>query len=112
WRNCELTPKPPKPKQDEWEMKWDPFKQCSWPPEDVAIEKFRTSIKDHALNLLGVDLARTEKFTTSMKDGLDLRETLRNWHTGEIHVKVLPPSRGKLDCVLMLFDSPADPRDY
>ena len=79
WRNCELTPKPPKPKQDEWEMKWDPFKQCSWPPEDVAIEKFRTSVKDHALNLLGVDLARTEKFTTSMKDGLDLRETLRNW---------------------------------
>jgi hypothetical protein len=25
-------------------------------------------------------------------------------------VKVLPPSRGKLDCVVMLFDSPADPR--
>jgi hypothetical protein len=27
-------------------------------------------------------------------------------------VKVLPPSRGKLDCVVMLFDSPADPREY
>ena len=27
-------------------------------------------------------------------------------------MKVLPPSRGKLDCVVMLFDSPADPRDY
>lgn len=112
WRNCQLVPRPPKPQQNEWEMKWNPFKQCSWPPEDVAIEKFRTSVKDHALNLLGVDLARTEKFTTSMKDGLDLRETLRNWHTGEIHVKVLPPSRGRLDCVIMLFDSPADPRDY
>ncbi len=112
WRNCELTPTPPKPQQEEWDMNWDPYKQCSWPPEDVAIEKFRTSVKDHALSLLGVDLARTEKFTTSMKDGLDLRETLRNWHTGEIHVKVLPPSRGKLDCVIMLFDSPADPRDY
>ncbi|WP_298861243.1 hypothetical protein [uncultured Gimesia sp.] len=112
WRSCELIPKPPQPKQDEWDMNWDPYKQCSWPPEDVAIEKFRTSVKDHALSLLGVDLARTEKFTTSLKDGLDLRETLRNWHTGELHVKVLPPSRGKLDCVIMLFDSPADPRDY
>lgn len=112
WRNCQLVPRPPKPQQNEWEMKWNPYKQCSWPPEDVAIEKFRTSVKDHALNLLGVDLARTEKFTTSMKDGLDLRETLRNWHTGEIHVKVLPPTRGRLDCVIMLFDSPADPRDY
>jgi len=112
WRSCELIPRPPQPKQDEWEMNWDPHKQCSWPPEDVAVEKFRTSVKDHALSLLGVDLARTEKFTTSMKDGLDLRETLRNWHTGEIHVKVLPPSRGRLDSVIMLFDSPADPRDY
>ena len=27
-------------------------------------------------------------------------------------MKVLPPSRGKLDAVVMLFDSPADPRDY
>ena len=27
-------------------------------------------------------------------------------------MKVLPPSRGSLDCVVMLFDSPADPRDY
>jgi hypothetical protein len=65
-----------------------------------------------ALSLLGNDLARTEKFSTSLKDGLDLRETLRNWHTGELHVKVLPPSRGSLDCIVMLFDSPADPRDY
>jgi hypothetical protein len=62
--------------------------------------------------LLGNDLARSEKFTTSLKDGLDIRETLRNWHTGELFVKVLPPTRGSLDCVIMLFDSPADPRDY
>ena len=27
----------------------------------------------HALSLLGQDLARTEKFTTSMLDGLDIR---------------------------------------
>jgi hypothetical protein len=47
-----------------------------------------------------------------MLDGLDIRETLRNWHTGDLYVKVLPPSRGSLDCVLMIFDSPADPREY
>jgi hypothetical protein len=93
-------------------MQWNPFSQCSWPPEDVAIERFRTHVKDHALSLLGQDLARTEKFTTSMLDGLDIRETLRNWHTGDLYVKVLPPSRGSLDCVLMIFDSPADPREY
>jgi hypothetical protein len=31
---------------------------------------------------------------------------------GELYVKVLPPTRGSLDCVVMLFDAPADPRDY
>jgi len=112
WRSCELNRRPPKLDQERWEMQWNPFRQCSWPPEDVAIERFRTHVKDHALSLLGQDLARTEKFSTSLKDGLDIRETLRNWHTNELYVKVMPPSRGSLDCVLMLFDSPADPRDY
>ncbi len=112
WRSCKLRPQPPKPQQDEWQMQWNPHHQCSWPPEDVSIERFRTHVKDAALGLLGTDLARSEKFTTSLKDGLDIRETLRNWHTGDLYVKVLPPTRGSLDCVVMLFDSPADPRDY
>ncbi len=112
WRSSQLIPKPPKIDKEKWQSRWDPFRQCSWPPEDVAIENFRTHVKDVALSMLGADLARSEKFTTSLKDGLDIRETLRNWHTGELYVKVLPPSRGSIDCVVMLFDSPADPRDY
>lgn len=112
WRTCKLKPQPPKPKQNDWLMRWNPHRQCSWPPEDIAVEKFRTHVKDTALNLLGTDLARSEKFSTSLKDGLDIRETLRNWHTGNLYVKVLPPTRGTLDCVVMIFDSPADPRDY
>jgi hypothetical protein len=112
WRHCELRPRPLRPEQFRWRMQWNPYSQCSWPPEDVAIERFRTHVKDTALALLGNDLARTEKFSTSLKDGLDLRETLRNWHTRELYVKIFPPVRGNLDCVIMLFDSPADPRDY
>lgn len=112
WRSCKLKPQPPKPQQDEWQLQWNPYHQCSWPPEDVSIERFRTHVKDTALAMLGTDLARSEKFSTSLKDGLDIRETLRNWHTGDLFVKVLPPTKGSLDCVVMLFDSPADPRDY
>lgn len=112
WRSCNLQARPERKTQVEWERSWNPFGQCSWPPEDVAIENFRTHIKDAALDLLGNDLARTEKFTASIKDGLDIRETLRNWHTGDLYVKEFPPARGNLDCVVMLFDSPADPRDY
>lgn len=112
WRTLKLHPKPLRQDQVRWSMRWNPYRQCSWPPEDVAIEKFRTHVKDTALSLIGTDLARSEKFSTSLKDGLDIRETLRNWHTGDLYVKLLPPTRGTLDCVVMLFDSPADPRDY
>jgi hypothetical protein len=112
WRSCELKRKPPKIDRERWRTQWNPSSHCSWPTEDVAIEKFRNHVKDVALGIMGMDLAKTEKFSTSMKDGLDIRETLRNWHTGDLYVKIFPPQLGTLDCVLMFFDSPADPRDY
>lgn len=112
WRTLELNPTPSRKDLARWQMQWDPYQQCSWPPEDEKIENFRTHVTDRARAILGADLARTEKFTSSIKDGIDIRETLRNWHTGELYVKILPPARGPLDAVVMLFDSPADPRDY
>ena len=112
WRSCELKPRPAEPQQVEWGTRWSGLMHCSWPPEDVAIEKFRSHVQDAALSIMGADFAKTEKFTTSLKDGLDIRETLRNWHTGDLYVKEFPPVRGNIDCVVMLFDSPADPREY
>jgi hypothetical protein len=61
---------------------------------------------------MGADLVRTEPFTTSIMDGVDIRDTLRHWYEEKIFVKIMPPSRGRLDTVVMLFDAPADPRDY
>jgi hypothetical protein len=112
WRSVSLRAKPDRRTQFEWQMRWNPYSHCSWPPEDVAIESFRTHVKDKARAIMGLDLARSEEFRTSLMDGLDIRETLRNWHTGKLYVKLNPPTRGSLDCVVMLFDSPADPRDY
>ncbi|MCA9214275.1 MAG: hypothetical protein KDB27_14485, partial [Planctomycetales bacterium] len=112
WRTCELQSKPRPEDRDRWEMNWNPMGQCSWPPEDEKIEDFRARVFERARQIMGADLAKTEKFTTSIKDGIDIRDTLRNWHTGEIYVKELPPSVGNLDSAVMLFDSPADPRDY
>jgi hypothetical protein len=112
WLNLKLIPKPDRMQQQQWKQKWNPFSQCSWPPEDEVIENFRQTVFDRARQVMGADLAKTEKFTTSIKDGIDIRDTLRHWYDGEIYVKVLPPNRGKLDCAVMLFDSPADPRDY
>lgn len=112
WRSCDLHRRPADREQIEWQMQWNPMGQCSWPPEDELIENFRAHVTQKAQAIMGADLVKTEKFTTSVKDGIDIRDTLRNWHSGEIYVKEIPPSKGKLDAVVMIFDSPADPREY
>jgi hypothetical protein len=112
WRSCELRPRPEPKERRRWAQRWNPYGMCSWPPEDDRIESFHRHVADQAKAILGADLARTEKFTTSIMDGLDIRETLRNWHTGDLYVKVLPPSRGSIEIVVFLFDVPADPRMY
>lgn len=112
WRSLELHRPPVREERDRWATQWNPYSQCSWPPEDSLIESFRTRVVDRAKAIVGFDLARSEKFSTSIKDGIDIRETLRHWYDGDIYVKVMPPSVGTVDCCVMLFDVPADPRDY
>ncbi|GIW98315.1 MAG: hypothetical protein KatS3mg111_1648 [Pirellulaceae bacterium] len=113
WRTLELKKRPSREELERWAgRRWNPRAQCSWPPEDTLIESFRSRVSERARTLMGADLARSEKFTTSIKDGIDIRETLRHWYDGDIYVKVLPPSMGTIDCTVMLFDTPADPREY
>jgi hypothetical protein len=112
WRSLRLKRRPDRDELKRWSMQWNPYSQCSWPPEDDKIESFRSHVVERAKQIMGSHLTKSEKFTTSVKDGIDLRETLRNWHTGDIYVKEHPTDRGTLDAVVMLFDAPADPRDY
>ncbi len=112
WCTLKLKRRPSESEKEKWGYKWNPYTHCSYPPEDVKVENFRTRVMERAQAILGNDLARTEKFTTSVKDGIDIRDTLRHWYEKQIYVKVIPPSRGTLDACVMLFDSPSDPRDY
>ena len=82
WRSCELQRRPERREREEWQMRWNPYSQCSWPPEDKQIEDFRAHVFDRARAVMGADLARTEKFTTSIMDGIDIRDTLRHWYEG------------------------------
>ncbi len=121
WRSLSLRPRPPRRTSRRWSYLWNPNRQCSWPPEDSKIESFHTHVREQAKAIIGSDLAKSEKFTTSMKDGIDLRESLRHWYQGqkpgrpkclEIYVKEIPPARGNVDTVIFLFDTPADPENY
>jgi len=113
WRHLELRPgRPPDQDRRRWMKRWSTGMQCSWPPEDVRIEQFRATVFQRAKQVIGADAAKSEKFTSSVLDGIDIRETLRHWYDGDIYVKQHPPVRGGMDSVVMLFDTPADPRRY
>jgi hypothetical protein len=112
WRHLPLKFEPPPVDSQKWSQQWDPYGQCSYPPEDGRIESFQQHVREQARLMVGEDLAKVEKFQSSLKDGLDMRETLRNWHTGDLYVRELPPSRGHIEVVVFLFDTPADPERY
>ncbi len=112
WKTIPLKRVPEKEKQVRWRQLWNPFGICSWPPEDNRIESFNTHVREVSQAMIGEGLARSEKFSASIKDGLDIRETIRNWHTGDLYVKEIPPSRGTVEVVVFFFDQPADPLKY
>lgn len=77
---------------------------CSYPPEDILVEAFGEHLKQKAKHVLAEDDARVEAFQTSLLDGIDVRETLRNWHEGTLYVKELRRVRGEVGSVVVIFD--------
>ncbi len=118
WRSLTLRPQPPIPRKQSWAHDWNPYRQCSWPPEDLRIESFASHVRQQSQQVLGADLTRVETFSTSLEDGIDLRETLRQWTTKsqrsifDLQVKVTPPVRGTIEVLVFLFEVPADPNVY
>jgi hypothetical protein len=107
-----LEARPPKLRRNAWRTAWNPFTSCSHVPEDVVIENFRSYISSRTLSMAGLDLVRTEEFTSSLKDGLALRETLRDLVRGKIHVKEEPRVPGKVGAVVMIFEEDDDGTRY
>ena len=108
WRQVSIRPDPSLERKKRYRFAWNPLGACSHIPEDVKIERFNAHVRARAKQLLVEEFSHHEKFTTSVKDGIDIRETLRNWHTGSIYVREIPPARGKLDTVVMIFDEDHD----
>lgn len=93
-----------------WKEQWDDlslFGICSWPPEDETQEKFMDFLRKRALAVLSKDRRQVVEFTTSLHDGLDIRETLRNWHTGKLFVHKTPQPQGRVGAVVVIFEDEA-----
>ena len=85
---------------------------CSYPPEDLVIEDYGRFLKKKGKSILSEERARTEPFTTSLLDGIDLRETIRNWHEGKIYVRQFQKISGEVGSVIVIFDEDRDDRYY
>jgi hypothetical protein len=88
----------------EWRRQWHGHMICSYPPEDLVVEGWGHYIKKKANQLMAAENSRTLPFTSSLLDGVDLRETLRNWHEGRLYVKENRPVSGKVGSVVLIFD--------
>lgn len=93
--------------REQWRREWGEMDMsgiCSWPPEDETQERFMDFMRKRALAVLSRDRRQVVEFTTSILDGLDIRETLRNWHTGKLFVQQTPQPHGRVGAVVVIFD--------
>ena len=103
--------KPVERRPGEWKEAWRGINVCSFPPEDIVVEGFGRFVMKKALRILAEDLRRVEPFLASMKDGIDLRETIRHWYEGRIYVREDRPVTGKVGSVVVIFDEDEGPEE-
>lgn len=105
-----LKPRKKEKHADEWASQLNGTSICSYPPEDLVIEDYGRYLKKKGKSILSDERARTEPFTTSLLDGIDLRETIRNWHERRIYVRNSQKVQGEVGSVIVIFDEDRDER--
>ena len=88
----------------EWKRNFEGLFICSYPPEDVIIEGYGRHVQQKALKVKSEENTRIVPFVSSMLEGIDIRETIREWPTGRLYVKEERPFRGKVGSVVVIFD--------
>ena len=83
---------------------------CSYPPEDLVIEEYGRFVKQKAKAILSEERVRVEPFTTSILDGIDIRETIRNWHRHKIFVRKADRLAGEVGSLVVIFDEDREDR--
>ncbi len=94
----------------EWASEVNGASICSYPPEDLKIEEFGRFLKKKGKGMLSEERTTVEPFTTSLLDGVDIRETIRNWHEGRIYVRNSRKVQGDVGSVIVIFDGERDER--
>ena len=94
----------------EWASQLNGSGICSYPPEDLVIEDSGRFLKKKGKSILSEERTRVEPFTTSILDGIDMRETIRKWYEGRIYVRQFQKIQGEVGSVVVIFDEDRDNR--
>jgi hypothetical protein len=89
----------------DWLRAFDGDTICSYPPEDLVVEDYGRFLQQRAVSNLTAETRRTEPFTTSILDGIDIRETLLKMHEGRVYVHESGRAPGDAGSVVVIFDS-------
>lgn len=108
WATLRLRTEPDPEKAAQWIREWRSESLCSHVPEDVAIERFNSEVRERARANRPSGQPRSRPFEASMLDGLDLRETVRHAWRHELWVKELPSRELRMDAVVIIFDDERD----
>lgn len=96
----------------EWADSWEEGGICSYPPEDLTIENFGSHLQKTATSLLRGSEEKVLPFTASLMDGIDYRETIRNYHLGRIFVKDLHVQGIEAGSVVVIFSEDDEEYDW
>jgi hypothetical protein len=92
----------------EWLEAFDGDAICSYPPEDVVVEAFGGFLRRKGKAVLAEDASRVVPFTTSVLDGIDVRETIRHWTEKTIYVRESGRAPAEIGIVVVIFDEDQD----
>lgn len=81
-----------------------PYSICSHPPEDLIIENFAQFLKEKGSLVLRNEMAHSLPFSTSLEDGIDIRETIRHWYEKKLYVKVQKSPLASASSLVLIFD--------
>jgi len=109
----DLEDPPDEYEEGAWQQRWeDGERHVSHLPQDTRLENFFTYLREKARRLLSDQQVRLHEMQTSLMDGLDLRETLRNLPLGKMYVRENLPGVGDVGPVVVIFHKPGEEDEY
>jgi hypothetical protein len=89
--------------KEEYKRHWDGRYICSFPPEDIQVEGLGDYVKKKIRGVLSQEQVRVIPFSSSLLDGLDIRETLRRFVENKVYVREEIQVRGRVGSVVFIF---------